>query len=199
MKTLVGAAAALALLLGTARTAQGQSLVLGARGGVNLFTVAVSPEGYLGEVKAKAGLVAGGFLIFKDEARLGIEVGAHYAVRRATFDAVITDTINYFEVPVVARYRLMTRPGLTLRAIAGGNIGILISAKESIGGQSVSATDAIKSTDTGVVAGAQAEWNKKWLFDFRYQYGLSDVYEVTIGGVKTRQNGFQILVGYRLR
>jgi len=50
-----------------------------------------------------------------------------------------------------------------------------------------------------VVVGGQAEWKNRWVFEGRYLFGLSEVYDVTIGGMQTSQRGFQILVGYRLR
>jgi len=186
------------LLLGlAARSAQAQSF--GVKGGLNLSTIAVDPKGELGEVTAKAGVTAGGFLTFKETSRLSFEVAGLLSMRRIDFGPIISDRITYLEAAVVARYPVMTRSGLIVRAVGGIVPAFRLAASESVAGDSASATDAYKAVDIAVTFGAQAEWKKKWTFEARYLFGVSDVYAVTLGSEQTRQRGLQVLVGYRLR
>jgi Outer membrane protein beta-barrel domain len=171
----------------------------GVKGGANFSTVAVTPPDELGvEVSSKVGIVAGGFLTFWDASRLSVEAAGQLAMRRVAFGPDIEDTITYIEAPAVARYSIVSRPGMKFRGVGGVSFGFRVAASESAGGDSYSVTDAYKSLDIAAVVGAQAEW-KRWLFEGRYLYGFSEAYEVTVGGLKTRQRGVQILVGYRLR
>ena len=192
----VGVLTGLALLAG-AETASAQSLWL--NGGINLSTIHVAPPESLGDVSGEVGVTAGASMTFSDRARLSYELRGQLAIRRVSFGPDITDTITYVEVPVVARYAFMRGEGMTIRAIGGGSMAFRIAASESVVGDSISVKDAYKPLEFAVVVGAQAEWKNRWVFEGRYLFGLSEVYEVTIGGMETRQRGFQILVGYRLR
>ena len=192
----VGALTGMALLAGT-ETASAQSLWL--NGGINLSTVHVSPPESLGDVSGEVGVTAGASLTFHDAARLGYELRGQFSMRRVAFGPDIMDTITYIEVPVVARYAFVRGEGMTIRALGGGSMGFRIAASESVVGDSSSVKDAYKPFEFAVVVGGQAEWKNRWVFEGRYLFGLSDVYDVTIGGTQTSQRGFQILVGYRLR
>jgi hypothetical protein len=177
----------------------------GVKGGANVSTIAVSPADGLGDVSGKAGVVGGAFLTFHDTSRLSFEVAGQLVQRRFAFapdvgePANIRDTVTYVEAPVVVRWSLFGRPTMTVRGVGGVSLGFRVRATESLDGDSFSATDAYKPLDIALVVGAQAEWKNRWLVEGRYQFGVSDVYDVTIGGMKTRQRGLQILAGYRFR
>jgi hypothetical protein len=134
-----------------------------------------------------------------DAARLSYELRGQYSMRRVAFGPDIMDTITFIEVPVVGRYAFVRGEGMTIRALGGGSMGFRLAASESVVGDSSSVTDAYKPFEFAVVVGGQAEWKNRWVFEGRYLFGLTDAYEVTIGGMQTSQRGFQILVGYRLR
>lgn len=192
----VGVLTGLALFAG-AESASAQSLWV--NGGINLSTVHVSPPESLGDVSGEVGVTAGASLTFHDAARLAYELRGQLSMRRVAFGPDITDTITYIEVPVVARYAFVRGEGMTIRALGGGSMAFRIAASESVLGDSSSVKDAYKPFEFAVVVGAQAEWKNRWVFEGRYLFGLSEVYDVTIGGMETSQRGFQILVGYRLR
>jgi hypothetical protein len=195
----VAAAAVVAalMLLGGSATVAAQSL--GVKGGVNVSTIKISPPEDVGvDVSGQIGLTAGGFMGFRDAAKLGFELGGQLSIRRVSFGPEIADTITYIEVPALARYAFVRTEGTTIRALGGGSLGFRIAASESVSGESSSATDSYKPLDFAIVVGAQVEWKNRWVFEGRYLFGLSDVYEVT-AGFETSQRGFQVLVGYRLR
>ena len=194
--TGVAVVTGLALLAGP-ETASAQALWF--NGGINLSTIHTSPPESLGDVSGEVGVTAGASLTFHDAARLSYELRGQFSMRRVAFGPDITDTITYVEVPMVARYAFVRGEGMTIRALGGGSMGFRIAATESVVGDSSSVTDAYKPFEFAVVVGAQAEWKKRWVFEGRYLFGLSEVYEVTIGGMETSQRGFQILAGYRFR
>ena len=197
-RAVIAAVAAGLILLTTSTMVSAQSL--GVRGGINLSTIKSTPPEALGlDASAEVGVTAGGFLGVHDAARLSFEVGGQLSVRRVAFGSDIIDTITYAEVPAVARYAFVRGEGMTVRALGGASMGFRLTASETVAGQSSSATDSYKPFDVAVVIGAQAEWHQRWLFEGRYLYGLSEPYEVTTGGLESKQQGFQILVGYRFR
>jgi hypothetical protein len=186
------------IVLAGSETASGQSIWV--KGGINLSTVNVSPPEELGvDVSGDVGLTAGAALGFRDATALGFELGGQLSIRRVAFGSDIKDTITYIEVPAVARYAFVRGEGTTIRALGGGSMGFRIAASQSVLGESYSVKDAYKPFEFALVVGAQAEWKNRWMFEGRYLFGLSDVYEVTVGGLDTSQRGFQILVGYRFR
>ena len=182
-----------------AMTTQAGAQSLGAKGGINLSTIHVSPSGELGELGSLPGGTFGGYVTFKETSRLSFEVNGFWSIRRISFGPLITDTLTYVEAPVIARYPVMSREGLVARVTGGVVPAFRISASESVSGESYSVKDAYKAFDLAVVVGGQAEFKNKWTIDVRYLFGVSDVYEVTIGSERTRQWGLQALVGYRLR
>ena len=186
------------VLLAGSETASAQSLWV--KGGINVSTVKVSPAEDLGvDVSGEIGATVGASLGFRDAAPLGVELGGQLSLRRVSFGPNIQDTITYIEVPALARYAFVRGEEMTIRALGGGSMAFRIAASESVDGDSHSVKDSYKPFEFAVVVGAQAEWKNRWLFEGRYLFGLSDVYEVTVGGLETSQHGFQILVGYRLR
>ncbi|HXT70807.1 MAG TPA: porin family protein [Vicinamibacterales bacterium] len=172
---------------------------MGAKGGLTFSTVAVSPAGELGEVSSEPGFAAGGFMTFKESARLSFEIAGLLSQRRIGFGPDITDAITYVEVPVLARYPFVNGGNMLVRAVGGVVPALRIAARETVAGSSYDVKDSYKPVDIAVAIGAQAEWKKKWVFEARYLFGVSGVYEVTAGGERTRQRGLQALVGYRLR
>lgn len=172
----------------------------GIKGGVNFSTIVATPPEELGDTyRSRVGGLGGAFLAFRDASSMSFEVDGQFAMRRFTFGPDIAYAITYIEAPVVARYSFFKRPTMNVRALAGGVTGFRLTASESVGGDSSSVKDAYKPVDFAIVVGAQAEWNNRWQIEVRYQFGLTEVFEVTVGALETRQRGLQILVGYRLR
>ncbi len=189
----------LTLGLGLASAPPAWAQSIGARGGLNLSTIAVDPAGELGEINQRPGGAVGGFITFREAARLSFDVSGLLSVRRVGFGPGISDTITYLEAPLVARYLVMRPGNVPVRVIGGAAPAFRLAASESVDGDSFSVKEAYKAVDLAIVVGAQAEWKSKWLIDVRYLFGVSDVYEITAGGEQTRQRGLQFLVGYRLR
>ena len=196
-RALAAFIAGIVILAGCA-TASAQSI--GVRGGVNVSTIKFTPPEALGlDVSGEIGVTAGAFMGFLEASQLSFELGGQLSMRRVAFGPDISNTITYVEVPVMARYAFVGGEGMTIRALGGGSLGFRVAASESVGGDSYSVKDSYKPFDFAVVFGAQAEWKQRWLFEGRYLYGITEAYEVIVGGLESRQRGFQILAGYRLR
>src|SRR5262245_41450537 len=109
----VAAAAAAMLISGTA--AQAQSLGYGGKAGVNL--IGVSFEDNI-DGSARPGLVAGGFVTFNLGSRLSAEVDVYYSQRIFNFEeGDIEDRLAYVELPILARYRILTHESWHLSAV----------------------------------------------------------------------------------
>ncbi|MGB9837123.1 MAG: porin family protein [Candidatus Saccharicenans sp.] len=177
----------------------------GVKGGIALANIKSVPstfEGYSWE--NKTGLAGGlsmeiglpGPFSIQPEL-LYIQKGAKISVSEGDITGTFKANIDYFEVPVLLKYNLVSG-GLTIPSIyAGPYVGFNTSAKFvlSISGypdETEDIKDQIKNTEFGAVFGVGLT-QKLGLFkitlDARYDLGLSNIVEVTEGGpesIKTR-------------
>ena len=179
-----------------AATVSAQTFGYGGKAGVNFASVRYDGDEDLNPT-AQAGLVAGGFVTFGLFWKLGVEADVFYSVRSAEYDGGIVDTLTYVDVPILARVAVVTKPSWRVHALAGGVIGSLQKAEETHGGTADDIAFAIESLETAVAVGAELELRGRWLIDFRYLYGLSDV--TTSPNFKATSRTFQIMGGYRFR
>jgi hypothetical protein len=194
--TLRRVAAAAAGLLLSATVAQAQSLGFGGKAGVNLIEVNFEQDDSIA-VKAKTGIVGGGFVTF-GAGQFSLEVDAYYSQRKFGFEeADIVDTLNYFELPILARFRLLNKETWNLSAVGGAAVSLLSSAEETISGIGSDIKAAVKSNETAGVVGAQVGIGRWLVVDVRYLIGLTDVYTAEDFPAKSR--GFQITGGFRVR
>src|SRR5512134_1782945 len=59
----------------------------------------------------RAGLLAGGFVTLPITSRLSLQGEGLFVERRVEFEGFIEDRMRYLEIPVLARYRLLTAGG----------------------------------------------------------------------------------------
>jgi len=191
----VGAAAALILL--SANPAIAQGFGYGGKAGMNLFTVSFEQDDALA-VSAKPAIVAGGFVTISLGSHLSAEVDIFYSERKFRFEeSDIVDTLGYIELPMLARFRIVTKEGWNVAAVGGAAVSFLQKAKETISGTAYDIKDAVRSTETTGVVGAQVQVGRRLVFDVRYLLGLTDVYAADDFPAKSR--GFQITAGYRVK
>ena len=95
----------------------------GVKGGLNLSNI--SFEDF--ETSAELGAVAGGFYRLPLFGGLRIQVEGLFAQRRVTIEETVREELNYLEVPVLARYRVVTIGGRPVHVLGGGVLGFLLA------------------------------------------------------------------------
>jgi hypothetical protein len=127
----------------------------------------------------------------------------------------VTITVNYLEIPVLARLHIPTGSALTPVVFAGPSMGLKIGeatakVKVSALGQSQEGTqegfdDEVKSSDVGAVFGAGVDFalgGGRLVLDARYRLGLTKMAEAPDEGDTEgetddlKNNTFSISVGY---
>lgn len=190
-------AAAAVLILTAVSTAGAQTFGYGAKAGVNLLNVSFESDDSISG-SAKPGIVGGGFVTLALGSKLSAEVDVYYSERKFNFEeGDIEDRLAYVELPILLRFRVVTRESWHVSAVGGASLSFLQSAEETISGTSYDITSSVKSQETAAVAGAQVQIGRRIIVDVRYLYGLTNVYAADDFPAKSR--GFQITGGYRLK
>jgi len=175
-----------------------QAQAFGAKGGLTFVTIVHEPsEDYGFSSTADTGFVGGAFVTLFEPKRLSIQVDGVVALRKVDFGVSVQD-LTSFDVPVVARYRVLTTGAWVVRATGGVTSTMIFKAEETTpGGEPFDVKVAFETFILSAVVGGQAEWKKRWLFEGRYMFGLTEVDSQPIPGFTSRLRGFEFTAGYR--
>ena len=170
----------------------------GAKGGYNTGSVSFQEDRSGLVTAAQPSFVAGGWIRFPLFGRFDLQVEGLYSKRVTKFEDVIKDSLTYFELPALLRYRLTQGPSWRFHVVGGAVYGHLLDASEEFSGTSEDIKHLIEPNDLALSIGADFE-RGKWLFDFRYLYGLTEVYADPGSLFSARQKVIQITAGYRIK
>jgi hypothetical protein len=163
----------------------------GVKGGLNLSDVTLEDF----DTSAEPSAVAGGFFRLPFIAGMQIQVEGLVAQRRVTFDDSVRDELNYLEVPMLARYRVLSVGGRPVHALGGGVLAFRLSAKEVFsGGESEDVKDSYEPVEFGVAVGGEVTLTRHWLADVRYVFGVMNIYDIP--GFDAKFRTWQVTVGY---
>jgi outer membrane protein with beta-barrel domain len=184
----IGCAAGVLLvtLAGTRADAQ----TFGAKGGLNFSTIEIEDF----DTTAEASAVAGGFVRLPLFAGLGLQVEGLIAQRRVTFEDTVRDELNYLEIPLLARYRVLTAGSRGVHVLGGGVIGLRLRAHEIISGVSTDVKELYEPVDLGVAIGGEVSLTRRWLVDVRYVFGMTNAYDIP--GFEAKFRTLQVTVGF---
>jgi hypothetical protein len=193
-RRVVGLTLAASLLTPAAVQAQ----AFGAKGGATFVHIVHQPSEDFGITSsADTGLVGGAFVTLLDSKPFSIQVDGVVALRKVDFGVSVQE-LTSFDVPVVARYRVLTSGAWAVRATGGVAPTMIFKAEEStFGDDPFDVKEAFESFILSAVVGGQAEWKKRWVFEGRYMFGLTEVDSEPIPGFTSRLRGFEITAGYR--
>lgn len=190
----------LSLLLGTA-SAQAQGVRFGLKAGVNYSTLSelVSPLD-TDRLARKPGLLVGGTANFAIDQRFSVQPELLFSMQGAQADANsdFKYNLNYLSLPVVGRLKV---GGLFLEA--GPQLGFLLSAHNKQGAYSRDIRAGMKKLDLGYAAGVGYALSDKIEVGFRYQGGVSKIFnyyiseDATLGNRTPRNSTLQVHVGYQ--
>jgi hypothetical protein len=202
-------------LLGSQSFAQIQ---FGAKAGLNIANVAISPSGGTSP-KSVMGFKVGAFGDMMLGNSLAVGAGLFISTKGAkseysytTFDpntftmvtvsTTSTVSVTYLEIPVTAKYYLNLGPA-KLYGAAGPYLGMAMGGKVKTDGESTklkfgsSDTDDMKGMDLGLTLGAGVEINKL-IIGLNYDLGLANLIPKPVGSETEKNRVFGISVGYIL-
>lgn len=178
---------------------QAQGTEFGFKGGVNIATYG-GDDG--GDFDSRTGIIAGGSFAFNLSPMFSIQPELLYAMKGATgsdVDGSFTVKHDYVEIPLLARLRISTAPGSTLRPslFAGPALGIELSCdlEGEDAGTTVSASCSdfgidTKTTDFGLVFGGELGLDRDGMrigLEARYNLGLTSILDADgAGDIKHR-------------
>ena len=176
---------------------------LGVKGGVSLASQPTTDEeGDDAGLKSFTGIVAGVFATFRIASWLDLQPEALYAMKGARFDedgVTATSQVDYFEVPVLARF---SRRGGRIGYYAAGGpytaVRLRAVARTKFGGatEELDISEQVERVDFGLALGGGAEMGSL-VFDGRYTHGLKDIDKDRSDGVKVTNRAVSITIGFR--
>jgi hypothetical protein len=192
--------------------ARAQDISYGVKAGVNLATLSFDPSTIPSlpsnppiemNTGTRIGLVAGGFATIPLGARFAVQPEGLFSQKGATLqdpgvDATIT--INYLEVPILAKYVLAQGDDRTFHVFGGPSIAFKLSAEASAeaGGETidVDTSDDVETIDFGVVLGGGLDFGRLTL-DGRYTFGFSNLSGDSEDPQKARNRVISVMAGIK--
>ncbi len=170
---------------------------VGIKAGVNIATISSSDS----DTSSILGAVGGVFFGSQINDRVGVQVEGLYSQQGAKDKTPGSDVkyrVNYFNVPVLARFGNTTTNTTHFHVFTGPQAGFKLNAKASSKnlGLTVDVGDEVKGFDFGWVLGAGVEMNRL-TFDVRYTLGLTNI--STMSGDTAKNRTFSAMAGIRLK
>lgn len=158
------------------------------------------------ETTSRAGLIGGGWARFPITDQVAFEPELLFVMKGAKLDEAAGGTVgvrvNYFEIPLLARYRWPINSDTAAYAIAGPSFGIRASSSVSFDGTIGPANEdigsALKSLDLGLAFGGGVEWGR-FLGELRYTAGLTDMANASFAHPDSLRNrALSLMIGMKL-
>lgn len=180
---------------------QAQNTSVGLRGGLNIANVSGDA---VSDTKSKIGVNFGALLTYSVAPTFGITGEINFTSKGNKYDnSDATTSINYMEIPIYGAY-YFGDAGATLRPklFAGPAIGILMTAKNELGGVEVDTKDFTEPVEFGAVFGLG--FNKRvgdgnWIYvDLRYNLGLTDIVKDNPSDNMVKNNVISLNLAYTI-
>ena len=166
-----------------------QDMKFGAKGGLNFATVSE-----LEEAKNKIGFNIGVFAEIGVSDGFAIQPELLFSLQGANGPNDSSLNLNYINIPVMAKFKVAE--GFSLQA--GPQFGILMSATNKFGGNSIDTKENFKTLDLGLNFGAGYDISENIMVDLRYNLGLGGLVKDLPDGAKDSNNRVIALsVGYK--
>ena len=203
-KRVLSSAVGAVVLLSASVFAQ-VSVQPGITAGLSSYSETESIPGISVTTDSKMGLVAGGVLDIVIMKMFSIEPAVVYSMRGGQVsDAGVTAKLNlsYLAIPVHFKLKYPVTPIVSPYALAGVNVGILLSAKADDGTTSQDVKDSMNTTDFGIDLGAGVEFSASSVVPFVeivYDIGLSNLAKDAPADVSAKTSGMEIKAGLRFK
>lgn len=187
------------LVLVAALPAYAQGVSGGVKAGVNFANLSVDPDPDE-DLKARTGLIAGGFVTLPIGSVFAIQPEALFAQKgsKVEIDPVTTTLkLTYLEFPVLARIGTDS-----FHVFAGPSFNVKLNAEVTVEGDDTDITeefdDDVKGSDVGLVVGV-GFGGSVFSFDARVQWGLTDINDDPTTTAEVKNTSVAVMVGIRLR
>ena len=194
----------LVLTLGVSSAAAQTGASFGVKAGVNFANLDFSGDDVGISFDQRMGLVAGAFVLAPMTETFGFQVEGLYSQKGAKaeegdFEQRIE--LDWFEIPVLARYTIPSSSSTSFHLFAGPSFGFKVGAKsifefEGEGEDEEDLDEDVKGFDFGIVIGAGVEFGK-FVIDGRYTHGLTDLNDSDDEIVEIKSRVFSIMAGFR--
>jgi len=168
-----------------------QGISGGVKLGMNLANQTISAEGITVSPSFRTSIHAGGYLTAMISEKFGVQPEVLYSGQGAK-NGDFSFKANYITVPVMLRWNFTSLFSIH----AGPQVGILMSAKEEMQGQTEDVKDEFKSTDIGVAAGIGIDLPIGLNFGFRFVKGMTNIADSD--DYKQKNYALQFSAGYKL-
>jgi opacity protein-like surface antigen len=177
----------------------------GITAGLSSYSEKVSTSGISVTNDSKAGLAFGGVLDIAIMNMFSIEPGVIFSMRggqSSSYGITLKEYLTYLALPLHFKLKYPVTPIVSPYALAGLNLGILLSAKDDDGTNSVDIKNSLNTTDFGIDLGAGVEFSVSSAVpfaEFVYNLGLSNIYKNAPADFSLKTNGMEIKVGLRFK
>jgi Outer membrane protein beta-barrel domain len=172
----------------------------GIRFGANIANQKYDADGISVSPDSKLGLLGGLYLTASLSDKIAIQPELHFSSMGSKVDFFGEEAktkLNYLSVPVLLRYNITENFNLQV----GPQLGLLMSAKTEVDGDSEDVKDLYKGIDFGAAIGLGVDFGKI-NGGLRYVAGLSNTADsdgdIDSSDFTVKNNSFQIFIGYRL-
>ncbi len=174
-------------ILCTVYTSNAQKLIYGVKGGLNFATVTGDVTG----AKSRTSFHLGGVVELPISDKFSIQPELLFSLQ-GTKAGQSKWNFSYLNIPVMAKF--YAADGFSLEG--GPQFSLLLSANAEAGNNSQDVSKSIKALDLGVGIGAGYKLDNGFNFSLRYNFGLSNFWDVP-GSKESYSNAvFQISAGY---
>ena len=198
----------------TAGSAAAQTVTAGVKIGVGLTSIPDAGQVFdqvsnvdSVDVSTKMGIIGGGFVQFALSDRFSLQPEMLFAAKGVKLDIAenmgnVKASINYLELPLLARYTRSLNDTLRGYLMGGPAFSVQIGTSASFeggqGGTDLNIDPAIASRDFGLVIGGGLE-RDRFLLEARYNFGLTDIAtDFFFHEDSLRNRAFSVLVGIRV-
>ncbi len=162
---------AIAVTITTIASAQ---IEFGAKAGLNLATISVSPKPSGFSYGLQPSFYVGGLVYIPLFSKFGLQPEIMYSgqgTKQSYQGASANERLGYINIPVLFKYKDPSG----FFAEAGPQIGILLTAKEKVSGSSTDFKDQLKTTDVAFSFGAGYLSSLNIGVDARFNLGLTNI------------------------
>ncbi len=176
-----------------------QEIRFGVKGGLNISKFNSKTNAPFSENTGRVGFHVGGLIEISLNEKFAIQPELLFSTQGSNINSGERELrLNYLQLPVMGKYKIVKG----LSAEAGPVLGYLLSAKfnglvnSEDGRETIDIKDGYKSVNVALGIGASYKLKSDIFFGLRYNIGLSNINNEDFTSAKTKNNVFQLSVGY---